>query len=96
MPKLAKDSLKTTALTEMSSLTHGADVAAGSENESKKRGTRRVFVESEFAPLRTVVLTQSEFGGGIFAGDDSSGNKESDRVLRDKKSTGPPQVDQAR
>jgi N-dimethylarginine dimethylaminohydrolase len=96
MPKLAKDSLKTTALTEMSSLTHGADVAAGSENESKKRATRRVFVESEFAPLRTVVLTQSEFGGGIFAGDDSSGNKESDRVLRDKKSTGPPQVDQAR
>src|SRR5687767_9294615 len=25
---------------------------------------KRVFVESEFAPLRTVVLTQSEAGGG--------------------------------
>ena len=46
----------------------------------------RIFVESEFAPLHTVVLTRSEYGGGVFAGDPPSEEKEK---------TGPPHVDQA-
>ena len=47
----------------------------------------RVFVGSEFAPLHTVVLTQSEFGGGLFDGDVSSA---------DNRKISPPPVDQIR
>ena len=38
--------------------------------------THRIFVESEFAPLRTVVLTQSMSGDGNFDNNQSNIEKE--------------------
>jgi N-dimethylarginine dimethylaminohydrolase len=48
----------TTAMLAAPSLT------VGSPQRTAGATAKRVFVESEFAPLRTVVLTQSEAGGG--------------------------------
>jgi glycine amidinotransferase len=66
-----------------------AQNAQGSAAPSQA-AAKRIFVESEFAPLRTVVLTQSEAGGGPFGGSETPRRRRG----RTGEQAGPPPFDQ--